>query len=136
MQAETNQWRDVEMLLPGTPISVVKRARQGCELVKATDFELMCDREIGHVTRRLVFVRNEVREVRLEMRGKNMFKSRMFVGAFAGALVGGLLTFVAVQQRPDAPDGLLNVIPISAVIGGAVGSHIHPRQHGAVVYRR
>ncbi len=133
MEAQTNQWRDVEMLKPGTPISVVKRARQGCELVRVTDFELTCDREIGEVTRRLVFVRDEVREVRLEMPEDN----KMIAGAIAGGVVGGLLGFLGGQQSRDPEArGYARVygIPVGAFIGGAVGRHIHG--HGIVVYRR
>jgi len=132
-RAQTNQWRDVEKLAPGTPISVVKRARQGCELVKVTDLELTCDKDIGQVTRRLVFVRDKVREVRLEMPEHN----KMIVGAIAGAAVGGLLGFLGGQQSSDPEArGYARAygIPIGAFVGGAVGSHIH--RHGAVVYRK
>ena len=116
--AQTNQWLDVEKLAPGTPISVVKRARQGCDLVKVTDLELICDKEIGHVTRRLVFVRDQVREVRLEMPDHN----NMIVGAIAGAAVGGLLGFLGGQQSSDPETrGYARAlgIPIGALVGGA-----------------
>ena len=133
MQAQTNQWRDVEMLLPGTPISVVKRARQGCELVKVTDLELTCDRDIGQAIRRLVFARDQVQEVRLEEPEHN----NMIVGAIAGGAAGGILGILGGQRLSD-PEARSYAraygIPIGAFIGGAVGRHIH--RHGAVVYRR
>ncbi len=132
-RAQRNQWQDLEKLAPGTPISVVKRARQDCELVKVTDLELTCDKDIGQITRRLVFLRDQVREVRLEMPEHN----KMIVGAVAGAAVGGLLGFLGGQQSSD-PEGRAYAriygIPIGASVGGVIGSHIH--RHGAVVYRK
>lgn len=131
MPAQTNQWQNVEKLAPGTPISVVKRARQGCELVGVTDLELTCDQDIGQVTRRLVFLRDQVREVRLEVPEHN----RMIAGALVGAALGGLLGLLAQQSSDPETRGYARVygIPIGALVGGAVGRHIH--RHGAVVYR-
>jgi uncharacterized protein YcfJ len=133
MRAQTNQWRDVEKLWPGTPISVVNRLRQDCELVKVTDLELICDEEIGRETRRRVFVRDKVQEVRLEMPEDN----KMIAGAIAGGVVGGLVGFLGLQQSRDPETrgyGRAYGIPIGAIIGGVVGKHIH--RHGAVVYRK
>jgi uncharacterized protein YcfJ len=133
MRAQTYQWQDIEKLDSGTSISVVKRARQGCELVKVTDLELTCDKNIGQTTRRLVYARDQVREIRLELPERN----RLIVGAIAGAAVGGLLGFVAGQQSSDPEArGYARAfgIPIGAFVGGAIGRHIH--RHGAVVYRK
>jgi hypothetical protein len=133
MRAQTNQWKSVEALRPGTLISVVKRARQGCEVVRITELKLACDKQIGQVTRRLEYERNQVREVRLE----ELQHSHWIVGAVAGAGVGGLLGFLGGQQASDREArGYSRAfgIPISALVGGAIGAHIH--RHGAVVYRK
>jgi outer membrane lipoprotein SlyB len=132
-RAQTYQWQDVEKLVPGTPVSVVKRTRQGCELVKATDSELTCLKDIGRVTRTLVFARDQVREVRLEIPAHN----KIIVGAIAGAVVGGLLGILG-GQTSDDPEarGYARAfgIPVGAFVGGAIGKHIH--RHGAVIYRK
>lgn len=131
--AQTDQWQDVERLGPGTPISVVTVLRQGCELVFVTDLELTCNREIGRVTRRAVFGRDQVREVRLELPEHN----KMIVGALAGAAVGGLLGFLVGQQSSDPEArGYARIygFPIGGYVGGRIGRHFH--RHGAVVYRK
>ena len=133
MQAQTDDWTDVKKLGPGTPISVVKQARKDCLLLAVTDLELTCDEDIGLLLRRFVFVRDQVREVRLEMPEKN----RMVAGAIAGAVVGGLLGFLGGQQSRDPEArGYARAfgIPIGALAGGALGHHIH--RHGPIVYRK
>ncbi len=132
MRAQTDDWREVEKLGPRTPISVVQRARQGCELVKVTDVELTCEKEIGQRTRRLVFARDQVREVRLEVPEEN----KMIAGAIAGGVIGGLVGILGGQQSRDPEArGYARIygIPIGAFVGGAVGRSF--RRHGAVVYR-
>jgi len=130
--AQTNQWRRVEQLRPGTPISIVERGRQECELDSVTDSELICVRPMSRVTRKLVYVRSQIREVRLEMPEHNT----MIVGAIAGGLAGGLLGFFVIKQPSDPEThgyATYYGVPIGVFIGGAVGRHIH--RHGAVIYR-
>ncbi|MBV9301215.1 MAG: hypothetical protein JOY62_08120 [Acidobacteriaceae bacterium] len=133
LQGQTDDWQAVEKLAPGTSISIVKRVRQGCELVKVTDAQLACDRHIGQDERALVFARDEVREVRLEEPEDN----RVIAGAIIGAAAGGLIGFAGGSQARDPEArGYARVygIPLGAVIGGLIGHSIH--RHGAVVYRR
>ncbi len=132
LQGQTSDWRSVENLAPGTSISVVQRGRQGCELLKVTDSELACDREVGEVHRRLVFARAQVREVRLE----EPEHDRMITGAIVGAVVGGLAGFIGGAQAADPEArGYARIygIPIGGLAGGAIGSKFH--RHGAVIYR-
>lgn len=131
--AQTNDWHSVEKLTPGTSISVVKRVRMGCELVRVTGSELTCDRSIGEATRRYVFKQAQVREVRLEESERN----QMITGALVGAVLGGVLGFVGGNQLSDKEGkgyARFYGIPIGAFVGGAIGHAIH--RHGTVVYRR
>ncbi len=133
LQAQTSDWRSVEMIAPGTSISVVTRVRQGCELIRVTASELTCRREIGPTRRSLVFTREQVREVRLEETGH----SRMLPGALIGAAVGGLVGFLGGGQSSD-PEGRAYArvysIPVGLIVGGAIGRNLH--RHGPVIYRR
>ena len=138
LRAQTSDWRSVEELAPGTPISVVAKfrrgtGRHGCELVRVTDWELVCDRDIGGDIRRLIFAPEKVREVRLEIPEDN----RMIRGAFIGGVIGSLLGALAATHAKD-PE-LRGYAPfygplIGVFIGGGIGSRVH--RHGAVVYRR
>ena len=130
---QTNDWRSVENLAPGTTISVVKRTRLDCDLVNVTDSELTCDHSIAGDMRRYVFKREQVREVRLEMPQHNQWVK----GAAVGAAIGGLLGFLGGRQLADpearAYAGFYG-IPIGAFVGGFIGHGIH--RHGAIVYRQ
>jgi uncharacterized protein YcfJ len=132
-EGQSSDWHLVENLAPGTAISVVMRGRVGCDLVGVTDFELMCDRTIGQFTRRYVFKRADVREVRLELPEDN----RSVRGAIVGAAAGGLLGILGGGQLAD-PEGRgyarIYGSPIGAFVGGAIGHAIH--RHGYVVYTR
>lgn len=131
--AQTGDWGAVEEIVPGTFISVVKRVRQGCELVKVTDSELACDRQIGKVERGLVFARSQVREVRLEEPGRHP----MIAGAIIGGVVGGFAGFLGGGQANDPEArGYARAfgIPVGAVLGGVIGRNFH--RHGAIIYRQ
>jgi hypothetical protein len=133
LNGQTNDWRSVERIVPGTPISVLERGRRGCDLVQVTDSELSCDQHIGGDWRRIRFQRDRVREVRLEEPQHN----KMLLGTVAGAAVGGLIGFAAGGQSSDPETrGYARVygIPIGAVVGGLIGHAIH--LHGPVVYRQ
>ncbi|MGA8026234.1 MAG: hypothetical protein WB992_03755 [Bryobacteraceae bacterium] len=92
LEGQANDWLSVEELAPGTPISVVTRGRRGCEVVRVTDSELICDRSIGEAHRTFVLARGEVLEVRLEEPEHN----QMIAGAITGVVVGGLY-----RRRPS-----------------------------------
>jgi len=128
-----DDWRILERLSIGTPISVVIQFRRECEFVKVTATELTCDREIGMRTRTLVFARAQIFEVRLERPDRN----RKIAGALIGAGMGETILGLASQQASD-PEArayaLVYGAPIGAFIGGAIGRHIH--RHGSVIYRR
>lgn len=130
---QTNDWRFVESLAPGTPISVVKRVRSACDFVNANNGELTCERALAGRARRLVFERAQVREVRLEVPEQN----HLIEGAVVGAIMGGLLGCLGGNQLAD-PEARgyarLYGIPIGAFVGRVAGQKIH--RHGAVVYRR
>jgi len=129
--AQINQWRNVEQLRPGTLISVVERGRRECELVSVTDSELICNRDVGRLNRRLVYARSQIREVRLERPEDNT----MIVGAITGGIAGGLVGFLGTKQASDPetrPYATYYGVPIGALIGGIVGRHVH--RHGSVVY--
>jgi hypothetical protein len=134
LSGQSNDWQSVEKLAPGTSISVVKKnVRQGCELVQATDTELLCDEGFGGIWRRRTFQRDEVREVRLEEPRHN----KMILGAVVGAAVGGLIGFVAAGQSSDPEArGYARAygVPLGVLFGGLVGREIH--LHGPVVYRQ
>ncbi len=132
VRAQSSDWNSVEHLAPATSISVVKRGRQGCEVVQVTDAQLTCDRRIGGIDRTLTFERSDVREVRLELPSHN----HMIVGAIIGAAVGGLIGVAAAAQSSDPETrGYSRAygIPIGALVGGVVGHSVHG--HGAVIYR-
>lgn len=132
LAAQRSDWNSVKALAPGTPISVVKRLRQGCELVEVTDWELTCDRHVGRVDRRLVFTREEVREVRLEYPDQH----QMIAGIAVGAAIGALIGFVAIAKASDPEArgyGRAYGAPIGGVIGGVIGRNFH--RHGAIVYQ-
>ena len=130
---QTNDWRSVVSLPAGTKISVVKRARLGCNLVNVNDSELTCDQIIGGDARRYVFKREHVHEVRLEVPAENHWVKGAVIGAVAGALLG----FLGERQLSD-PEGRgyagFYGIPVGAFVGGVTGHAIHG--HGAIVYRQ
>ena len=133
LQAQSDDWRSVEGLVSGTSISVVTRGRHSCDLVRVTDSNLICDRQTGMIDRRLVFVRAEIREIRIEEPERN----RMIAGALIGAAAGALVGFVAAGQSSDPEArgyGRAFGIPLGAILGSAVGHNIH--RHGAIIYRR
>jgi len=82
--AQTNDWRTVEQLKPGTPISIVEHGRQECELDSVTDSELICVMPMSRITRKLVYARSQIQEVRREMPDHNS----IIVGAIAGGIAG------------------------------------------------
>ena len=127
-----NDWGSVKALAPGTPISVVKRARQQCELIEVTDWELVCERDIGRA-RKIVFGRDDVRQVRLEYPDQGLTIAGILAGAAAGALIG----FGALRNASDPEArgyGKAYGPPIGALAGGLIGRNLH--RHGAVLYRK
>jgi hypothetical protein len=130
--AQTNDWRTVEQLKPGTPISIVEHGRQECELDSVTDSELICVMPMSRITRKLAYARSQIQEVRRETPDHNS----MIVGAIAGGIAGGLLGYFATLNASDPEThgySTYYAVPIGAFIGGIVGRHIH--RHGAVLYR-
>jgi uncharacterized protein YcfJ len=132
LHAQPGDWEAVKQLAPGTPISVVKRLRQQCELVRVTDWELTCEWDMGRV-RKLVFARDDVRQVRLEYPDQH----HALAGALAGAAAGALIGFGALRNASDPEArgyGRAYGAPIGALFGGVIGRNFH--RHGAIVYQR
>lgn len=130
--AQNHDWGAVQNLRPGTRITVRHAFHVGCELVRVTDQELTCDRQVADQDRRVTFRRNRIREVRLERTEQNHWVR----GATAGAAAGGLLGWIALVRSSD-PETLL-VVPYlivgGAFAGGMIGANHHPR--GALIYSR
>jgi hypothetical protein len=139
--AQSGDWKVVQQLTPGTPISV-KYGRfwihNRCLFENATQDVLVCERVL-YGTNRLfippeaVYRRKLVREVRLERSDA----SNIAFGAAVGGAVGGALGAAGsgdahTQARVGA--GLL-VGMGGAAIGGLMGRDF-PVRHGKVIYRR
>ncbi|HZS54662.1 MAG TPA: hypothetical protein VFA65_09685 [Bryobacteraceae bacterium] len=134
LKAQTGDWGDVEKLAPGTSISVVKRhGGINCTLARVTDSELDCIWQHDYVNRRYVFVRNQLRELRLD----KPEHTHMIAGAIIGAAAGGLAGLV-VATRSNDPETRVAAPAIFALgigsLAAGIGYCIH--QHGPVIYRR
>jgi hypothetical protein len=140
-QAQSQDWKVVTQLAPGTPIAV----RYGrfwlhnrCVFESATEAVLVCERVLYGYNRlfippEAVYRRRLVREIRLEHNDA----SNIAFGAVIGGAVGGALGAAAsgdthTQARVGA--GLL-VGMGGAAVGGLMGRDF-PIRHGKVIYRR
>lgn len=133
LNAQTTDWQVVQTIAPGSTIRVSAlnhRGRPECELLKVTDSDLDCETRRG---KRLVFRRNEIREIRLE----NPEHHHMILGAIVGGAIGagiGALSGVRSgdpEARRADPAGFAL---IGGSLGAGIGRGIH--QHGPVVYQR
>jgi hypothetical protein len=137
--AQRGDWQAVKDIPSGTTISV-KYGRffihMRCIFQSASDDRLVCARILYgpsavFIPPEAVYVRKQIREVRLE----HSDASNMAVGAAIGAGVGGALGAAGRgDTRTRVAAGLL-VGGVGAVVGGLLGRDF-PIRHGKVVYRR
>jgi hypothetical protein len=133
-QAQTADWRAVEGLPPGAPISVRDRnPRVRCIFRGATSNELVCEQHLRYRSfdlgpYQIRFDRQSIREVRLERPGDS---------ALAGAVIGGGIgaaigASIAPRARGTAA---LFVGGIGALLGGHVGTETSIVR-GPIIYKR
>ena len=126
---QSKTWDSLAQLTPGTPISVVVRARIECNFLAVDSAELTCERQESG--RHTVYPRRKVREFRLEYPEHNAMRKGIIVGAVAG----GVMALLGATQLKDPEargySGFYGV-PIGAFLGAGIGRHIH--RHGPVIY--
>jgi hypothetical protein len=140
-RAQSRDWKVVEQLAPGTPISV-KYGRfwihNRCVFESATDETLVCERTLYGYSRLFIppvaaYRQKLVREVRLE----HSDASNITFGAVIGGAVGGALGAAGSgDTHAQVRVGLGLLVGVGgAAIGGLIGRDF-PILHGRVIYRR
>ena len=137
-QSQTGDWHAVENLQTGTLISVRAKHRVKCTFVAATADMVTCQLItgglLGTVSKaaiKMIFDRQNVREVRLQ----HSDGSNTAVGAVVGAGVGAV--FGAVGRNTDLNRGASTVVGagFGALLGGFLGL-VLPLRHGRIIYRK
>jgi hypothetical protein len=130
--AQTADWRAVERLNPGTPISVKNRFRIQCDFIYATKSELACEPRLqGRIPRGpMVFHRNSIHEVRIER-----VEASTIAGAAIGAGAGAALGASAHNGSSTRSGGAFLIGTIGGIVGGFAGKAF-PFLHGEVVYQK
>jgi hypothetical protein len=120
---------------PGKSISVVllkHRGRRDCNLLRVTESNLTCALVRRSFSHTLIFLRDDIREVRVE----HPEKDHMIIGAVIGGAAGLGIGVLASQHSSD-PESR-GAIPafgalLGAAFGAATGHFIYP--HGPVLYQ-
>jgi hypothetical protein len=134
--AQTNDWQTVQGIAPGSSISVTvfkHRGRRECELLRVSESDLACELERGHFSKRLVFLRDDIREVRLERPDNHHMIAGAVIGGAAGLAIGVLASARSVDPESRSADPAFGAL-LGTAIGAGVGRAIH--QHGSVLYQR
>ena len=133
--AQTDDWRAVQKLTPGTHISVKAGFRFLCVFQEATDDALVCEAPQRNLIRTgrstYTVARSSVREARLEHTDTSNAAFGALVGGGAGAAIGASVK----NRTPDRVKGALLLGGVGALLGGGLGRDF-PILHGEVVYKR
>jgi hypothetical protein len=136
-QTSTDDWRNVERLLPGVEIAVTgPSSKLRCTLLAATDDNLTCA-PIVHWRRRgtpseISIPRANIRELRLVHSEDEQRSAGTAGGAIAGAIIG---TVGGIAGGPPRAARVLIAAPLLAAIGAGIGGLTHPLG-STVVYRK
>ena len=136
--AQVGDWREVQNLPAGTPVTVQAQRRLRCQFERATDDKLFCEIVLNDrffsASREVAFDRRSVQQVSLELRQEGNGAIGTAVGAGIGAALGAA---VDRPQRSGTSRG------DSALVGGAFGGLVGyivakgtPRVEHKVVYQR
>ena len=102
-----NYWQTVQGIAPGSSISVTvfkHRGRRECELLRVSESDLACELERGHFSKRLVFLRDDIREVRLERPDNHHMIAGAVIGGAAGLAIGVLASARSVDPESRSAD--------------------------------
>ncbi len=132
LQAQSDNWRSVENLESGTPISVEAHHRVSCLFLRATDDALFCEfvanSRFETITRTLKLDRRDIRQVGM---GKRYSPAK---DAAIGAAVGGAIGAALPEKYGSTRVGGALLL---GLIGGTVGWVVAGNKlHYQVVYER
>jgi uncharacterized protein YcfJ len=133
-KAQSSDWQAVKAIAPRATISVRvlgQRGRRECELLNATDSELICVVRRRRFEKQISVPRSEIHEVRLEHPEQDRTIIGAVIGGAAGAVLGGLAASGSSDPETKVAAPVLGTF-LGACFGGGAGRGIHP--HGPVVY--
>ena len=136
LNAQTNDWQAVERIVPGSAISISildHRGRRECVVLKVRDSDLACELQRGNFSRRITFLRSEIRDIRLEYPEDGRTITGALIGSAAGGILGGVIAAASKDPETRVLTPVVGVFDCGA-LGAGIGRGIH--RHGAVLYQR